>query len=99
MPISPEALIPTLQTIYDPEIPVNIYDLGLVYEINISDENDVRIVMTLTSPACPAAGFIADQVREALERAPGVRSAQVEVVFEPRWTRDRMSAQARAILG
>jgi FeS assembly SUF system protein len=88
-----------LRTVHDPEIPVNIYDLGLVYEINIQDGNKVQVTMTLTAPACPVADQIIFEVQQKLEAIEGVADAFVLLTFDPPWTRDRMSEEAKLELG
>ena len=88
-----------LKTCYDPEIPVNIYDLGLIYTININEESDVDVKMSLTAPGCPVAGEMPIWVEEAIEPLPGVRSVKVELVWEPQWGMDMMSDEARLELG
>lgn len=93
-----ERLITMLKTVYDPEIPVNIYDLGLIYNIDI-DNGNVTIDMTLTAPNCPAADFIMEDVRMKTESVEGVRSVKVNLVFEPEWDRDMMSEEAKLELG
>jgi FeS assembly SUF system protein len=92
-------IIEALKTVFDPEIPVNIYDLGLVYEILADASGAVEIRMTLTAPACPAAQLLPSQVASAVETVPGVRDVRVEIVFDPPWDRDRMSDTARLQLG
>ncbi len=94
-----EAVIEVLKTIFDPEIPVNIYELGLVYEVNIMPENVVEIVMTLTSPSCPVAGTLPGDVEEKAKSVSGVTDAVVELVFEPSWNQDMMSEEAKLELG
>ena len=94
-----EAVIEMLKTIFDPEIPVNIYELGLVYEVNIIPENVVEIVMTLTSPSCPVAGTLPGEVEEKVKSVSGVSDAVVELVFEPAWNQDMMSEEAKLELG
>jgi FeS assembly SUF system protein len=96
--VTREQVVDMLQQIYDPEIPVNIYDLGLIYDIAIAGEK-VGIKMTLTSQFCPAAQSIPVTVKEALERLPGVREATVEIVWDPPWTREKISEEGRRILG
>lgn len=91
-------VIEKLKTIYDPEIPVNIYDLGLIYEINII-ANDIYIIMTLTTASCPAAAFMPEEVKNVLYEISGVSNVHVDVVYEPRWTKDRMSEAAKLQLG
>ncbi|TCJ12132.1 metal-sulfur cluster assembly factor [Flaviaesturariibacter flavus] len=91
-------VINQLKTIYDPEIPVNIYDLGLIYNIRVIG-SEAYIVMTLTTAACPAAAFMPEAVRAAVTQVPGIEAVHVDVTFEPRWTNARMSAEARAQLG
>ena len=88
-----------MRTIYDPEIPVNIYDLGLVYALDVDDAGAVRIRMTLTSPGCPVAQTFPATVEQAVERVPGVTEARVELVWEPPWSREMMSEAARLQLG
>lgn len=94
-----EAVIEMLKTIFDPEIPVNIYELGLVYEVNVMPENVVEIVMTLTSPNCPVAGTLPGEVEEKVKSVSGVSDAVVELVFEPSWNQDMMSEEAKLELG
>jgi FeS assembly SUF system protein len=94
-----EAVINALKTIYDPEIPVNIFDLGLIYEIIISEHIDVKIIMTLTSPNCPVAESLPVEVKEKLAGIEGVKSAEVEIAFEPPWDKDMMSEEAKLELG
>lgn len=93
-----DALIAACATVYDPEIPVNIYELGLVYALDLGDDGDVHVEMTLTAPACPSAQELPDQVREALLAVPGVKSCEVEVVWDPPWDPSRMSEDARLAL-
>ena len=94
-----EAVIDALKEIFDPEIPVNIYDLGLIYTITINDEDDVDIVMTLTAPGCPVAGEMPEWVQNAVEAIPGIRSVNVTMTFDPQWGMDMMSDEARLELG
>jgi FeS assembly SUF system protein len=94
-----EKVIDALKTVYDPEIPVNIYDLGLIYGIAIDEQNRVRITMTLTAPGCPVAGQIVAEVERKVESIDEVKSADVELVFEPPWTKDRMTEAALLELG
>lgn len=93
------AVIEVLKTIFDPEIPVNIYELGLIYEVNVMDGNVVEIVMTLTSPSCPVAGTLPGEVEEKVKSVSGVTDAVVELVFEPAWNQDMMSEEAKLELG
>ena len=86
------------RTVHDPEIPVNIYDLGLIYDIRISDDGDVMIAMTLTSPGCPVAGTLPREVEDRVREVEDVATAAVELVWEPAWTPARMSEAARAVL-
>ena len=88
-----------LKTVYDPEIPVNIYDLGLIYKIDLQDDGDVSIDMTLTAPNCPAADFIMDDVRQKVDSVEGVNSSVINLVFEPEWDKDMMSEEAKLELG
>lgn len=87
------------RTVFDPEIPVNIYDLGLVYSIVISPENDVEVIMTLTAPGCPVAGEMPGWVSDAVGPLPGVKSVDVQITFHPPWGMDMMSDEARLELG
>ena len=89
----------TLRGCFDPEIPVNIVELGLIYEVKVEETGAVAIRMTLTSPACPAAGSLPPEVETKVKAIPGVTSAKVEVVWEPTWTQDLMSEAARLQLG
>jgi FeS assembly SUF system protein len=88
-----------LRTIYDPEIPVNIYDLGLIYEVKVDETDAVHVKMTLTAPACPVAGSLPGEVEAKIENIPEVRTANVELVWEPAWSKDRMSESAMLDLG
>ena len=88
-----------LYTIYDPEIPVNIYELGLIYEVNIDDGHHVHIKMTLTSPNCPAVELLPAEIEEKIKHIAGVQSVRIDVVWDPVWTPDRMSEAARLELG
>jgi len=94
-----EAIVAVLRTVYDPEIPVNVYDLGLIYNIDVDDEKNVQIEMTFTAPNCPLADFIVEDVHMKVESVKGVRSVKVNVVFEPEWNRDMMSEEAQLELG
>ena len=94
-----EKIVTMLKTVYDPEIPVNIYDLGLIYKVDIDEERNVRIDMTLTAPNCPAADFILEDVRQKIESIDGVKSVEVNLVFEPEWERDMMTEEAKLELG
>lgn len=92
-------IVEALKTVYDPEIPVNIYDLGLIYKIDLQEDGKLHIDMTFTAPACPAADFILEDVRTKVEAISGVQSANVEIVFEPAWDQSMMSEEARVELG
>jgi FeS assembly SUF system protein len=92
-------VVKALTSVFDPEIPVNIYDLGLIYDVIVDAGNNVGIRMTLTAPACPAAQFLPGQVKNAVAAVSGVADVKVDVVWEPPWTRDRMSDAARLQLG
>ena len=92
-------IIRVLKTCYDPEIPVDIYELGLIYEININDDADVEIVMTLTSPNCPVAESLPYDVKMQLLKIEGVKSVNVKLVWEPEWNRDMLSEEAKLELG
>ncbi len=93
-----QAVIEALRTVFDPEIPVNIYDLGLIYNIDISDKGDVDIRMTLTAPTCPVAGELPYQVAYAASNVEGTGVVSVELVWEPIWTPEKMSEEARLVL-
>ena len=94
-----EKIISMLKTVYDPEIPVNIYDLGLIYKIDLQDDGEVVLDMTLTAPNCPAADFIMEDVRQKVDSVEGVTSSVVNLVFEPEWDKDMMSEEAKLELG
>ena len=94
-----EAVIDALKDIFDPEIPVNIYDLGLVYTIDITPENDVTVIMTLTAPGCPVAGEMPGWVENAVGAVEGVSGVEVSMTFDPPWTPDRMSEEAQVAVG
>jgi FeS assembly SUF system protein len=94
-----EQLIAALKTCYDPEIPVDIFELGLIYEIIIDDEANVVVKMTLTSPACPVAGSLPPEVERKVRGVPGVNNAKVELVWSPAWDKDMMSEVAKLELG
>jgi FeS assembly SUF system protein len=94
-----EEVIATLKNIYDPEIPVDIYELGLIYEINIDKEGFCNIDMTLTSPGCPVAGTLPPEVEQKVSKVEGITGAKVKIVWEPTWTMDRMSEEAKLDLG
>ncbi len=93
------AIVEVLKTVFDPEIPVNIYDLGLIYEINVFPDFAVEIVMTLTSPSCPAAGVLPGEVEEKAKSVSGVKDVTLELVFEPTWNQEMMSEEAKLELG
>jgi metal-sulfur cluster biosynthetic enzyme len=88
-----------LKQVFDPEIPVSIVDLGLVYDVRELESNNIHITMTVTSAYCPAANFLPEQVREAAEQVPGIKDVQVDVVFSPAWSRQMISAEAKIFLG
>jgi FeS assembly SUF system protein len=94
-----EKVVRMLKTVYDPEIPVNIYDLGLIYRIDIDDEGFLEIDMTLTAPNCPAVDFIVEDVRMKTESVEGINEVHVNIVFEPPWDKDMMSEEAQLELG
>ena len=94
-----ERIVDVLKTVYDPEIPVNIYDLGLIYKIDVKDDYDVDIDMTFTAPSCPAADFILQAVRQKVDSLEGVKNAVVNLVFEPTWDQSMMTEEARVELG
>ena len=96
--IDKSEIVESLKTIHDPELPVNIYDLGLIYDIKLIDKNDLKIKMSLTAPGCPVAGEMPGQVANTLAKIPNVGLIEVELVWEPAWTKDRMSEDAKLAL-
>ena len=94
-----EEIVKVLRTVFDPEIPVNIYDLGLVYRVEVDDDKDVTIDMTFTAPSCPAADFILDDVQQKVEGIAGVHGVTINLVFEPEWNKDMMTDEAKLELG
>ena len=94
-----QRVIDVLKTCFDPEIPVNIYDLGLIYEVKVNAGNDVSVKMTLTSPACPVAETLPPDVENKIRELPDVNSAKVEITFDPPWDKDMMSEEAKLELG
>jgi FeS assembly SUF system protein len=92
-------IVMALRQVYDPEIPVNVYDLGLIYEIAVDDDHQVNIKMTLTAPNCPIADVVVESVAEAVRDVPGVVDVAIELVFEPEWNKDMMSEEAKIELG
>ena len=94
-----ERIVDVLKTVYDPEIPVNIYDLGLIYKVDVKDSGDVELDMTFTAPSCPAADFILEDVRQKVDSLEGIKSATVNLVFEPTWDQSMMTEEARVELG
>ena len=94
-----EKIVRMLKTVFDPEIPVNIYDLGLIYRIDPQEDNSVDIDMTLTAPNCPAVDFIVEDVRMKVESIPGISEARINIVFDPPWDKDMMSEDAKLELG
>ena len=94
-----ERIVDVLKTVYDPEIPVNIYDLGMIYKIDVKDDYTVDLDMTFTAPNCPAADFILEDVRTKVESVDGIKGATVNLVFEPAWEQSMMSLEARVELG
>jgi len=94
-----EKVVSMLKTVFDPEIPVDIYSLGLIYRIDLTDEGDLTVDMTMTAPSCPMADFIVEDARIKLESIEGIKSVTINVVFEPEWTKDMMSEEAKLELG
>lgn len=92
-------VIMAIRQVYDPEIPVNVYDLGLIYELNIKKTKDVFIKMTFTSPTCPMADEVLAEVKRSVEDVPGINSCEIELVFEPQWDQSMLSDEARITLG
>jgi FeS assembly SUF system protein len=93
-----EALITALKTVFDPEIPVDVYELGLIYKVDLSDDKDVLIDMTLTAPGCPVAGEMPGWIEDAVMRVPGIKSARANLVFDPPWDPSKMSDEAKMAL-
>ncbi|MHC4960076.1 MAG: SUF system Fe-S cluster assembly protein [Planctomycetota bacterium] len=93
------AIIEEIRTVFDPEIPVNVYDMGMIYEININDEGHAHVKMTLTSPACPVAGSLPPEVEQKVAGVDGVTRAEVELVWDPPWTMEYLSEAAKLQLG
>ena len=94
-----DQIINTLDNIYDPEIPVSIYELGLIYDVKINNKNDVKIIMTLTSPSCPVAESLPEEIKVAVQKIKEVKSVEVVVTFEPPWEKSMMSEEAKLELG
>lgn len=92
-------IVIALRQVFDPEIPVNVYDLGLIYDLSVDPEHNVKIKMTLTAPNCPMADYVVDEVRKAVKDVPGVAGCDVELVWEPVWDKSRMSEEALVELG
>jgi FeS assembly SUF system protein len=97
--VAESAIIGVLKTIYDPEVPVNIYEMGLIYDILIDDDFRVNVVMTLTAPNCPVAESLPQEVKETVMKVEGVKDVSVEIVFDPPWTMEMMSDEAKLELG
>ena len=96
--INEEQVIACIRTVVDPEIPVNLYDLGLIYEIKINDNNDIKIKMTLTNPNCPVAGTMPESVGKSVEKLSNLNSIEVSLVWDPKWHKDLMSEEAKLAL-
>ncbi|MBQ0033873.1 MAG: DUF59 domain-containing protein [Bacteroidales bacterium] len=94
-----EKIVQYLKTVYDPEIPVNIYDLGLIYKVDLQDEGRLVIDMTLTAPSCPAADFLIEAISQKMRSGPGITDVKINLVFEPEWTKDMKSEEAKLELG
>ncbi|MBV9745045.1 MAG: SUF system Fe-S cluster assembly protein [Acidobacteriia bacterium] len=94
-----DRVIAALKTVYDPEMPVNIYELGLIYNIDVTAEGRVSVLMTLTAPNCPVAGTLPAEVERAVRAVPGVTDVKLELTFDPPWSKDRMSEAAKLALG
>jgi FeS assembly SUF system protein len=93
------AIVEQLKLVYDPEIPVNIYDLGLIYDIDVADDGKAKVLMTLTAPNCPVADTLPEEVRVRAESVAGITSVEVELTFDPPWRQDHMSEEAKLMLG
>jgi FeS assembly SUF system protein len=94
-----DQIVAAMKKVYDPEMPVNIYELGLIYELAVDDAGNAAVRMTLTAPNCPVAGILPGQVEAAIRAVPGVTSVKLELTFDPPWTKDRMSEAAKLALG
>jgi FeS assembly SUF system protein len=94
-----QSIVEVLKTIFDPEIPVNVYDLGLIYEVNVEENGNVRIVMTLTSPNCPVAESLPEEVHDKVMQVDGVKSCELNLTFDPPWSKDMLSDEALLELG
>ena len=94
-----EKIVRMLKTVYDPEIPVNVYDLGLIYRIEVNEDLSVEIDMTMTAPNCPAADFIVEDVRQKVDSIESIKQTDINLVFEPEWNKDMMSEEAKLDLG
>ena len=94
-----EKIVDVLKTVYDPEIPVNIYDLGMIYKIDVDEKGNLDMDMTFTAPSCPAADFILEDVRTKVESVEGIKSTNINLVFDPVWDQSMMSEEARVELG
>lgn len=94
-----EDIVTMLKTVYDPEIPIDVYNLGLIYQVDIDDDNNVTITMTLTAPNCPAADFIIEDVRFKVQTVKGVNNVIIDLTFDPPWNRDMLSEEAKLELG
>lgn len=94
-----ENIVKMLKTVYDPEIPVNIYDLGLIYKVDVADDGVANITMTLTAPNCPAADFIVEDTKMKVESVRGIRQCNIDITFEPEWNQEMMSEEAKLELG
>lgn len=94
-----EAVLRMLKTVFDPEIPVNIYDLGLIYKIDITNDGICNIDMTLTAPSCPAGDFLVEDIRQKVGSVEGIKQVNVNIVFEPEWSKDMMSEESKLELG
>jgi FeS assembly SUF system protein len=97
--ISKEAIITQIKTVFDPEIPVNIYELGLIYDVQILEEGKVKVVMTLTAPACPAAEELPEEVKQKVSTVENVSDVEIELTFDPAWNQDMMTEEAKLELG
>ncbi len=96
--IKEEQVVECIKTVMDPEIPVNLYDLGLIYEIKVNDKNDIKIKMTLTNPNCPVAGIMPEKVGKSVEKIPNINSIEVFLVWDPKWHKNLMSEEAKLAL-